>query len=210
MSSVPTADHQGAPRSSSFSNRTIRSLLFSLLFSLAFSIIIAACGSSPDDTAAASTDPTIEDGAEADSTTPTTERLTAPMNVELVEENLRIQGFPADSIPNVIDCLDEQAQAEGLDFLAADSEEFAVFLVRCSPNFLASAASAGIQAPPGVATVQVICAGEVMLQQIGALPLDEAADQLIRPDAVVRPEWIDEVSSACALSRENTLLVLGQ
>ncbi len=178
---------------------------------LILTLIVAACGSSSDSGAdRAATSGTTNDVETADDATPTTERLTAPMNVELVEENLRIQGFPPESIPGVLDCLEDQALAEGIDFLAADSEEFAVFLVRCSPNFLALGASAGIQAPPGVANIQVICAGEVMLRQIGALPLQEAADQLLRPDQVVRQEWVDEVARSCELSQENTLLVLGQ
>ena len=182
---------------------------------LLLSFLLAACGSAADDGAAndpsnADTTSANDEVATVDEVTPTTERLTAPMNVELVADNLRIQGFPDESIPDVLDCLESQADAEGLDFLAADSEEFAVFLVRCSPNFLALGASAGIQAPQGVANVQVICAGEVMLRQIGALPLEEAADQLLRPDAVIRQDWIDEVSRACQLSPENTLLVLGQ
>ncbi len=175
-------------------------------------LFIAACSSV--DTTSSSTTP-VDDSPEAETrtdefVTPTTERLTAPMNVELVADNLRIQGFPDDAIADVIDCLDEQAQAESLDFLAADSEEFAVFLVRCSPNFLALASSAGIQAPPGVARIQVICAGEVMLRQIGALPLAEAADQLLRPDPAIRPEWIEGVATACELSQQNAELVLGQ
>lgn len=185
--------------------RTVALLLF-------LGLAVAACGNS-DDAESAATDAgsaEVESATDEDAApTPTTEPLTEPMNVQKIEENLANQGFPQDDIPDAIDCIEGESDAEGVDFLAADNETFTVLLVRCRPEFLSQGAATGIVPPPGVDSEQVTCTGATMLRFIGELPLAEAAEQLFRPSGLIPDEWVQGVADTCELSLEDAALVLG-
>lgn len=187
----------------------MRTALLLLFVSLAF----AACGSSDDAESVAADEAQsneVESSTEDDAApTPSTEPVPAAMNIEKIEENLRNQGFAPNDIPDVIDCIEGESEAEGVDFLFADTETFTVLLVRCRPEFLSQGAAVGIVPPPGVDDEQVACTGATMLRFIGELPLAEAADQLFRPSGLIPDEWIEGVASTCELSLEDAQLVLG-